>query len=65
MPFSELQNKTEHELQELLKQAQIRLGQLRFQLAESKLTDFSQLKKTRREIARLLTALQHHSLRAN
>ena len=57
MKYSELQNKTSHELQEILKESRIKLGQLRFELANKSLSDFSQIKKIRKNIAQTLTAL--------
>lgn len=57
MKFQELRNKHEDELQAMLKELQTKLLHLRFDLAEKKLKDFSQVKKTKTEIARVLTAL--------
>ena len=57
MKFTELQNKSAGELREMVKAAQVRLGQLMFQLANKNLKDFSQLKKARHDVARLLTAI--------
>lgn len=57
MKHSELQNQSEAELQERLQAARVRLGKLRFELANKALKNFSQIGKTRREIARLMTAL--------
>ena len=58
MKFSELNNVDRSELQERLKAERIKLGKLRFSLANKALADASQLGKTRRGIARLMTALK-------
>lgn len=58
MKFSDLQSKSQPELQGMLKELQIKLGKLRFELANKVLKDTSQLGKTRRDIARILTALK-------
>lgn len=58
MKYKEISDKTEHELQEMLKNAKIKLGKLRFELANKALKDSSQVGKTRKEIARIMTALE-------
>lgn len=57
MKFSDLQNQSQAELQEQLKASRIKLGKLRFELANKALKDFSQIGKTRQEIAQIMTAL--------
>ena len=56
MKFSELQSKSQAELNEMLKELQIKLGKLRFELANKSVKDVSQIKKTKKDIARVLTA---------
>lgn len=58
MKYTELQSKPQAELNEMLKELQIKLGKLRFELASKSLKDTSQLGKTRRDIARVLTAIK-------
>ena len=58
MRVSELKNKTKHELSEMLKEYRAKITQLNFNLAEKKLKDFSQIKKTKKDIARVLTFLK-------
>lgn len=56
MKFSDIQSKSQTELNEMLKELQVKLGKLRFELANKSLKDVSQLKKTKKDIARVLTA---------
>lgn len=58
MKFQDIQNLDERELGEQLQAARVRLGKLRFELAGQSLKDSSQLGKTRRAIAQLLTAIK-------
>ena len=58
MKFSEIQSKSEVELNEMLKESQIKLGKLRFELVNKSLKDTSQLGKVKKDIARILTALK-------
>ena len=58
MKYSDLQSKDKIELKESLKELKVKLGKLRFELANKTLKDFSQIKKTKKDIARVLTALK-------
>lgn len=58
MKNSELKLKSSAELSELLRQIRAKLSQLRFDLADKKLQDVSQLQKARRDVARILTHLK-------
>lgn len=60
--FSEIQNKEGSELNEMLKNARIKLGQLKFELANKTLKNPSQIKPVKKEIARLMTALNNKHL---
>lgn len=62
MKYSELQTKSIEELRELLKNAKIKLGQIRFELANKALKDSSQIKKTRKEIAQFMTRINKKNL---
>ena len=53
----DLQNKTKEELETILKDLKAKLLQFNFELGEKRLKDFSQVKKTKKEIARILTTL--------
>jgi len=53
----DLQNKTKEELGMMLKDLKAKLLQFNFELGEKRLKDFSQVKKTKKEIARILTEL--------
>ncbi len=57
MKFSEIRNKDMAELQEMLKEARIKLGKLRFELANKSLKDSSQIGKVKKDIAQIMTAL--------
>jgi len=58
MKYADLQNKDSHELQEMLKEAKVKLGKLRFDLANKALKDFSRIGKIRREVAQIMTAIR-------
>ncbi len=51
----DLQNKTKEELDTMLKDLKSKFLQLNFELGEKRLKDYSQLRKTKKEIARILT----------
>lgn len=61
MKYSDLQNKDPKELQSMLKELQIQLGKFRFQLADKTLKNYSQVRKTKKDIARILTATKFKS----
>lgn len=58
MKKSDLKNKSKEELFKMHSDLKAKLMKLNFDLAGNKLKDFSQLKKTKKEIARILTALK-------
>jgi len=58
MKFQEIKNKSTGELQSILKELQAKMLQMRFDLAEKRLKDFSQVKKTKVQIARILMLLK-------
>lgn len=58
MKASELRNKTKVELDQMLTELKIKLLKLNFDLADNKVKDISQLKKTKKDIARALTILK-------
>jgi ribosomal protein L29 len=51
--------KTADELRQMLAESRIALAKLRFDLADKKLQRTSDIGKTRRTIARIMTALKH------
>ncbi len=51
------QNKTKEELNTMLKDLKAKLLQFNFELGEKRLKDFSQVGKTKKEIARILTII--------
>ncbi len=57
MKFIDIQLKSQAELNEILKELQVKLGKFRFELANKSLKDVSQIKKTKKDIARILTAI--------
>lgn len=65
MKYADLQNKGKEELQEMLKELKVGLGKLRFELANKTLKDFSQINKTKKDIARFLTAINSKLLIQN
>lgn len=61
MKFKDLNTKSDTELKNTLAQSQAKLTQLRFQVGESKLKTVDQIGKTRKDIARIKTALSQLS----
>ena len=59
MTFEELKNKSKEELVHMHKELKAKIMKLDFDLAGSKLKDVSQIKKTKREVARVLTVLNN------
>ncbi len=57
MKFTELENKTKEELNQMLGELRVKLGKMKFELSNKSLKDYSQVKKTRKDIAKILTAL--------
>lgn len=57
MKFSEIKNKTKNELSETLKDLKGALSRLNFELSNNTLKNSSQVKKTKKDIARVLTVL--------
>lgn len=64
MRVSELKNKSKEELGDSLKELKAKLLKLSFDLADNKLKDISQIKKTRKDIARVLTTLKSLTIKA-
>ncbi len=61
MKHSELKNKESSELNEILKELKVKLGKVRFELANKTLKDFSKIGKIKKDIARVLTAIKELS----
>ena len=62
MKASELRQYTDEELQRLLEEKKKQLMDLRFQLAMGQLTNYAQIKQTKRDIARIKTILREREL---
>ena len=58
MHISELKNKSKDELDQLLVDLKAKILKLNFDLADNKVKDVSQVKKTKKDIARVLTFLK-------
>ncbi len=58
MHISELKNKSKDELHQLLVDLKAKILKLNFDLADNKVKDVSQVKKTKKDIARILTVLK-------
>ena len=58
MKINDLQNKTKDELNLLLVDLRAKVLKLNFDLADNKVKDVSQVKKTKKDIARILTLLK-------
>jgi len=61
MAFKELAKKNESDLVELLAQTRKRLHELRFKAREGQLKNVREIRKTRLQIAHILTALQERN----
>ena len=59
MRYSDLKDKTKEELSHNLIDLRAKILKLNFDLADNKVKDFSQVKKTKRDVARVLTALKN------
>lgn len=59
MKSSELNNKTRDELSRLLAEYRAKILKLNFDLADNKVKDVSQVKKTKKDIARIMTMIKH------
>ena len=57
MEHRNLENKTDIELKNMLEELKIKLGKMRFELANKTLKNVSEIKIVKRDIARVLTAL--------
>ncbi|MBP9821905.1 MAG: 50S ribosomal protein L29 [Candidatus Pacebacteria bacterium] len=53
----DINNKSREELTASLNEMRVKMNELSFDRADKKLKDFSQFKKTKKDIARILTAL--------
>jgi len=58
MKVTELKNKTREELDNMLSDLKSKLLKLNFDLADNKVKDVSQVGKTKRDIARILTVIK-------
>ena len=57
MNYTEIKNKSLEELERLLKDKKLELFELRLKLKTMQLQDTSQIRKTRKDIARIKTAI--------
>ncbi len=57
MKFTEIKDKSIKELEELLKEKKLELFQLRVKLKTMQLQNTSEIRKTRKDIAKILTAI--------
>ncbi len=58
MKISELRNKTKDELEKTLQDLRERLRQLRFDLASGKVKNVREIRKIKKEVAKILTILK-------
>ncbi len=57
MNYQDLENKTDVELRNMLEELRIKLGKIRFELANKTLKNFSEINQVKKDIARILTSL--------
>lgn len=60
MKYQELKNKTEVELKKMLNELKVKLGKMRFELANKTLKNFNEINRVKKDIARVLTTLNKH-----
>ena len=65
MEIQEIRSLTDQQLTEELDKTYRELMNLRFQAATNQLTDTNQPRKTRKDIARLLTVIRERNVRVN
>lgn len=58
MKYNELQQRSLRDLKNMLENLHIKLGKAHFELANNTLKDISVIKKTKKNIARVLTAVK-------
>lgn len=61
MDIAELRQKSKEELKEMVKEWQEKLRQLQFDLKAGKLKNVKDIKKTKKEIARMLTLINSNN----
>ena len=62
MNYTDLKNKDIKELQKMAEDLKIKLGKFRFELANKTLKNFDQLGQTKKDIARVLTAIKEQKI---
>jgi ribosomal protein L29 len=60
MEYRNLENRTDVELKNMLEELRVKLGKLRFELANKTLKNFNEINQVKKDIARVLTALSIH-----
>ncbi|MEK7154358.1 MAG: 50S ribosomal protein L29 [Patescibacteria group bacterium] len=65
MDYADLKSKDVEELQKMAEDLKIKLGKFRFELANKTLKNFDQLGQTKKDIARVLTAIQKQKIVAS
>ena len=58
MKIDDIKNKSQDELNHNLSDLRAKILKLNFDLADNKVKDFSQVKKTKKDVARILTVLK-------
>ena len=59
MKYTELNNRSGEELTHMMGDLKAKLLKLNFDLADNKVKDFSQFKKVKKDIARIMTAVKN------
>ncbi len=59
MDYADLKSKDVKELRQMEKDLRVKLGKLRFELANKTLKNFSQIKQAKKDIARVMTAIKN------
>lgn len=61
MDMSEIKNKSKKDLEEMLSEKQDKLRELRFQSNEAQLKNLRSIRKTRKEVAQILTLINNQA----
>ena len=63
MKFTEIKDKSKEELNKMLEELKIKLGEMKFQVSSNALKNTNQIKEAKRDIARVLSALSDSNMR--
>ena len=65
MKYTDIQPKSLQELENMIKDLSIGLGKARFELANNTLKNTSIIKKTKKDVARILTSIKNNKIQSS